>query len=53
MRHSIEDAVVVVYTVGSNKAVATSPSHQYKAVALPDLDPARLKGEDIYRMNRE
>ena len=28
----------------SNKAAATSPSHEYEAVALPELDPPGLKG---------
>ena len=36
-----------------HKTGATSPLHQYKAVALPDKDPAGLKGEDTHRMNRE
>ena len=35
------------------KAVASSSSHKYKAVTLPDLDPAGLKGEDTHKMNRE
>ena len=37
----------------SNKAAATSPSHEYEAVTLPELDPPGLKGEDTHRMNRE
>ena len=37
----------------SNKAAATSPSQEYEAVALPELDPPGLKGEDTFRMNRK
>ena len=28
---------------------ATSPSHKYKAVALPEYDPSGLKREDTYK----
>ena len=34
-------------------AAATSLSHKYEAVTLPDQDLAGLKGEDTHRMNRE
>ena len=33
--------------------MATNPSHEYDTVALPQIDPAGLKGEDSHRMNRE
>ena len=36
----------------SNKAAATSPSHEYEAFALPEYPPG-LKVEDTHRMNKE